>query len=105
MAIMTFEVPDDLVKKLSSTGNELDRTVRLAAAFSLCGRGELTTSQAARLAGLSYAGFLEAAARAKVDLFKYTVEELEEELARPLSGEVDVEAIKEELARARAARC
>jgi hypothetical protein len=97
-------VPDDLVGKLSTGGNDLAQVLRLAAAFSLSSRGELTTSQAAHLAGLTYAGFLEAAGRAKVDLFQYTMEELEAELARPRPEGVDVEAIKEDLARARAAR-
>jgi predicted HTH domain antitoxin len=104
MARVTLEVPDEVVEKLSAGGDELAQVLRLAAAFSLGSRGELTASQAARLAGLTYAGFLEAAAREKVDLFQYTIEELEEELARPLPDGVDVEAIKEELARARAAR-
>ena len=104
MASVTLEVPDDLVQKLSAAGSEPGSVLRLAAAFSLCSRGELTTSQAARLAGLTYAGFLEAAARAKVDLFQYTMEELQQELARPLPEGVDLEAIRQELARARAAR-
>ncbi len=52
MAKVTLEVPDDLVEKLSAGGNEAAQALRLAAAFSLCSRGELTTSQAARLAGL-----------------------------------------------------
>jgi predicted HTH domain antitoxin len=82
MAQITLDIPDDVAKKLASEGMEIDRLVPLAAAFSLCSRGELSTSQAARLAGLTYADFLEAAARAKVELFPVDIEELKEEIRR-----------------------
>jgi hypothetical protein len=42
----------------------------------------LSTSQAARLAGVTYADFLEAAARAKVELFPVKLDELKEEISR-----------------------
>lgn len=82
MANVTMNVPEDLLKKLSSTGTELSRSLSLAAAFSLCSRGELSTSQAARLAGMTYADFLEAAVRAKVQLFPVDLQELKEEIGR-----------------------
>ena len=82
MANVTLSVPDDLVKKLSSAGIEPGRSLSLAAAFSLCSQGQLSTSQAARLAGLTYAEFLEAAAKAKVELFPVDLEELKEEIER-----------------------
>ncbi len=79
MAKVTVEIPDDLLVKLKNWGSEADTALRLAAAFSLCSRGELSTSQAARLAGLTYADFLEAAAQAKVELFPIDFDELKEE--------------------------
>src|SRR5437764_9702003 len=82
MARVTVEIPDDLLVKLMNGGCDAGQELRLAAAFSLCSRGELSTSQAARLAGLTYADFLEAAARAKVELFPVDVEELKEEVSR-----------------------
>jgi hypothetical protein len=42
----------------------------------------LSTSQAARLAGMAYSGFLEAAARAKITLYPVNMEELAEEIRR-----------------------
>ena len=42
----------------------------------------MSTSQAARLAGLAYADFLDAAAEAHVELFPVDFEELEEAIAR-----------------------
>ena len=66
MASVTVEIPDDLLAKLRNEHGEPDETLRRVAAFFLCSRGELSTSQAARLAGMTYADFLEAAAHAKV---------------------------------------
>jgi predicted HTH domain antitoxin len=82
MATVLLEVPDDLVDKLSAGGQDMAQILRLSAAFSLCSRAKLSTSQAARLAGLTYGDFLEAAGREKVDLFQYTIEELTEEINR-----------------------
>jgi predicted HTH domain antitoxin len=82
MANLTLDIPDDLVNKLCSAGGEACLSLRLAAAFSLCSRGALSTSQAARLAGLTYADFIEAAAKAKVELFPVNMEELKEEINR-----------------------
>jgi predicted HTH domain antitoxin len=82
MASITVQIPEDLQAKLKSGGQDIGGTLRLAAAFSLCQRGKLSTSQAARLAGLTYAAFLEAASTAKIELFPVTVEELREESAR-----------------------
>jgi predicted HTH domain antitoxin len=59
MASVTVEIPDDLLVKLKNGGGDAGQELRLAAAFSLCSRGELSTSQAARLAGLTYADFAE----------------------------------------------
>jgi hypothetical protein len=82
MANITVEVPDELLSKLKNGTGGVGDALRLAAAFSLCARGELSTSQAARLAGLTYGAFLEAAARAKVVLFPVDLEELSEEVTR-----------------------
>lgn len=82
MASVTLEIPDDVLARLKKEDQEVGRALGLAAAFSLCARGELATSQAARLAGLSYAEFLEAAARAKIELFPVNLEEFKEEIDR-----------------------
>jgi hypothetical protein len=79
MANVTLDIPDDVLVKLKSGGVEPGKALRLAAAFCLCRRGELSTSQAARLAGLAYADFLEAAAQARFELFPVNLEELKEE--------------------------
>jgi predicted HTH domain antitoxin len=82
MAKISIHIPEDVQTKLKNQGSDVAGTLRLAAAFSLCQRGELSTSQAARLAGLTYADFLEAAARAQIELFPVDLEELKEEIQR-----------------------
>ena len=82
MASLTLQIPDDLRSKLDGECGDAGATLRIAAAFSLCSRGELSTSQSARLAGLSYADFLESAARAKIVLFPVNLDELREEIDR-----------------------
>jgi hypothetical protein len=82
MASVTVEIPDDLLARLKNESGEPDETLRRVAAFFLCSRGEMSTSQAARLAGMTYGDFLETAARAKVVLFPVDLEELKEEATR-----------------------
>jgi predicted HTH domain antitoxin len=82
MASITVEVPDELIARLKNSWTDVGEALRVEAAFSLCSRGELSTSQAARLAGMAYADFLQAAARAKVMLFPVNLEELQEEATR-----------------------
>jgi hypothetical protein len=82
MATITLQIPEDVQSKLNGDRGDVAAALRLAAAFSLCQRGELSTSQAARLAGLTYADFIDAAARAKVELFPVNMDELKEEASR-----------------------
>jgi hypothetical protein len=82
MADVTVEIPDDLLVKLQNETGAPGEMLRRVAAFFLCSRGELSTSQAARLAGMTYSDFLEAAARAQVTLFPVDLEELKEESTR-----------------------
>jgi predicted HTH domain antitoxin len=104
MATVTLEIPDELLAALPCAPEEVGRDIRLAAALHWCNRGELSVSWGARLAGLTYAEFMEEAARRKFELFPVDIEELKHELERPLPMGVDVETIKEELARGQSGR-
>lgn len=104
MANLNLDLPDDLLAALPAAGREADGAIRLAAALYWCSRGELSTGRAAQLAGLSYAGFLEEAARQKADLFRYDIEDIKDEVSRPLPEGTDLEAVKQGVARAQAAR-
>jgi hypothetical protein len=101
---VSLEVPDDLLAVLPGGPAGAGRELCLAAALHWCRRGELSTSWAARLAGMTYADFIEEAARRKFELFPVDLGELKEELARPRPVRADVEKIKEELARAQSNR-
>ena len=92
MATVMFELPDELLAALPAAPGEAANAIRLAAALFWCSRGELSTGWSARLAGLPYAGFLDAAVRHKVDLFHYHIEDIKREIARPLPEGVDLEA-------------
>ena len=82
MTNVTLQVPDDVQAKLKGDRGDVATALRLRAASSLCQRGELSTSQAARLAERTYTDFLDAAARAKVELFPVNLDELKEEASR-----------------------
>ena len=98
MATVILELADDLMSALGDNSSDAAHTMRLAAAFQLCAEGRLSTSKAARLAGLSYDAFLNAAVEHRADLFPYSTEEIENELAHNVDRE-NLEAIKEDLRR------
>jgi predicted HTH domain antitoxin len=100
MSTVTLELPDDVLQVLSASGIDITQEVRLALAFNLCNRGELATSLAAQLAGLSYAEFLNAAVKRHVELFPVDIDGLKRELARPGPEQLTLEQIKEDLGRA-----
>ncbi len=85
MASVTLQIPDELETKLNESSRDLGDALRLWAAFSLCQRGKLSTSLAARLAGLTYADFLDAAVQAEVELFPVDFDELQEARDRALA--------------------
>lgn len=82
MANITIEIPDELLRRWQAEGEDPDRILRTAAAMTLCSRGDLSTSQAARLAGMSYGTFVAEAARQKIELYPVDLEEFQEEITR-----------------------
>jgi hypothetical protein len=104
MATVKFDIPDELLAVLPCATDDAAGATRLAAALYWCSRGELSTGWAAQLAGLSYADFLEAAGKHKVDLFHYDIEDIKREIARPQPENMEIEAIKQDIARAQSAR-
>jgi hypothetical protein len=77
LAKISLNVPDDLVEHLGESPEAASREILLAAAFYWCRRGDLSTSQAARLGGVTYAGFLEAAVERQAVLYDYDTIEAE----------------------------
>jgi predicted HTH domain antitoxin len=104
MAKITLDVADELVKDLGRSTDEVGREILLAAAFHWCRRGDLATSKAAQLAGVTYADFLQAAAQRHAILYDYDPEEIDAEIGRRPPEGLDSDAIKQESARAPAPR-
>src|ERR1700733_12367499 len=97
MVTIPLNIPDDLVQELGASSEAAGQEILLAAAMHWCRRGDMCTSKAARLARLTYAGFLEAAVQRKTDLYDYDCEEITAELARPFPEGADIESIKQEV--------
>jgi predicted HTH domain antitoxin len=100
---MSFDLPDDLLQDLGGDAGKAVREILLAAAMHWCRRSEMSTSKAARLAGLTYAAFLEAAAEREVDLYDYDIEEINSEIAHLARVSVKSEDSSQDVARAQSA--
>ena len=89
MATVTVEVPESAFSALRRSPEEFAREMRIAAAIQWYHQELISQGNAAEIAGLTRADFLEALFRAKVPACQVTVEELKEELEswRRLSGE------------------
>ncbi len=89
MASVTIEVPDDAFEALHRSPRELSREIRLAAAMLWFSEGRISHEKAARFAGVSRIGFIDALAKARLPAFPVDVAELMEqvELARQASRE------------------
>ena len=76
MTTLTIDLTDDQLRELGSNATEAAQAIRLAAAFHLCSRGQISTGKAAGLAGLSYPDFLKEAARRQVELYHYDIADI-----------------------------
>ena len=79
---ITVQVPDALLKDLSTSPEELNREIRLAAAIHLYSRGLISQGKGAEIAGLTRWDFMQALGRAEVPACQVTSEELTEEVER-----------------------
>ena len=76
MGRLTIDIPDACGRALGDTPEQASRQVRLAAALHLFGRGTVTQSQAAALAGIDRLAFLRACADAEVNVFQTDEDDL-----------------------------
>jgi predicted HTH domain antitoxin len=104
MATVALELAEEDVQLLGGDSEAAGKALRLATALLLCSRGRISTGRAARLAGLTYADLLKEAARNDVSLFDPDLEDLRQEVARPLPEGIDAGVIKRDIERARSAR-
>jgi predicted HTH domain antitoxin len=86
---ITIEVPDDdpgAPGPFATSDDEFARELRLAAAIFRYDRGLISQGKGAEIAGLSPAEFIDALGRVNVSAIQTTVDELREELERPLDA-------------------
>ena len=86
MTSVTIEVPNDVFAALRRSPQEFAREMRQAAAIQWYSQGLISQGKAAEIAGLDRTDFLFALARAKVDAFQVTPEELKEEVELALQA-------------------
>ncbi len=79
MAEVKLDLPPDLLKLLQGMG-DVQQTIKECIVLELYRRGEISTGKAAEILGMSYRQFLDLLAKHKIPLFRYSPEELEEEL-------------------------
>jgi predicted HTH domain antitoxin len=82
MATVTIDVPDDAFAILHRSPKELTQEMRLAAAMLWYTQGRISHGKAAEFAGISRMDFIDALAAAKLPAFHVDIDELREELAR-----------------------
>lgn len=82
MATVTIDVPDDAFATLHRSPKELSQEMRLAAAMLWYTQGRISHEKAAQFAGISRMDFIDALAAAKLPAFHVDIDELREELAR-----------------------
>ncbi|HQZ98253.1 MAG TPA: UPF0175 family protein [Pyrinomonadaceae bacterium] len=75
---MTATVELQLPESVSITNDE----IKMIVAARLFDIGELSSGQAAKLAGITRRDFIESVGKYGVSIFQYSVEELERDLAR-----------------------
>jgi predicted HTH domain antitoxin len=80
MTQLTLQFPEAIFATLHQTPNEFLQEMRGAAAVKWYERGQVSQGQAAEIAGISRAGFIDALSRYQVSPFQYSAEESVEEL-------------------------
>jgi predicted HTH domain antitoxin len=79
MAELKLDLPPDLLEVLERLGDPR-QAIKECVVLELYRRGEISTGKAAELLGISYRQFLDLLARHKIPIFRYSPEELEEEI-------------------------
>jgi predicted HTH domain antitoxin len=82
MVQMTIDIPEEALGALRKTPQDFARELRLAAAVKWYEQKLLSQEQAARVAGVSRAEFLDALGRFGVSPFQYGADEVLEEAGR-----------------------
>ncbi len=79
MAEVKLDLPPDLLKLLQGMG-DVQQTIKECIVLELYRRGEISSGKAAELLGMSRIDFIQYSGRLGIPFFRYSPEELEEEL-------------------------
>ena len=80
MQTLHIDIPDQILISLKETPEELSREIRISAAAKLYELGKLSSSQAAKLSGLSRIAFLETVGKYGVSVFGQSKEDLKQDM-------------------------
>ena len=81
MKTVSIQLPETAFSALRKDPQELAREMRIVAAVKWYDLGEISQGQAAEIAGLNRAEFINILSRYKVSPFQYSVAEVMEEIA------------------------
>jgi predicted HTH domain antitoxin len=80
MTTISIELPESIFSALRKDPHEFTQELRLVAAIKWYELGQITQGQAAQIAGLNRAEFINILSRYQVSTFQYTPEEIEADL-------------------------
>lgn len=80
MTTISIEIPETIFSALRKDPQEFTQELRLVAAIKWYELGQITQGQAAEIAGLNRAEFINILSRYQVSTFQYTPEEIEADL-------------------------
>ena len=81
MVSISIRLPETAFSALRKNPDEFVQEMRLAAAVKWYELGQISSSKAAEISGITRAEFINALSRYQVDFMQYTAEELAEEMA------------------------
>ncbi len=81
MVSISIQLPETAFSALRKNPDEFVQEMRLAAAVKWYELGQISSSKAAEISGITRAEFINALSRYQVDFMQYTAEELAEEMA------------------------
>ncbi len=81
MAEVKLDLPPDLLKLLQEMG-DVQQTIKECIVLELYRRGEISSGKAAELLGMGRIDFIQYSGRLGIPFFRYSPEELEEELSQ-----------------------
>ena len=80
MRTVTIPYPDDLPEALGQSPESFERQIRFLVAAKIYELGHISSGQAADLAGINRAEFLEELGHHRIPVFNYSLSELEQEI-------------------------